>query len=118
MKSRRHGTLARVGVKRGRSLSAAAWACYISAALLALCSFAFAARPFGLAAMTVLPVWFWWLIGGGFSGRRLALARPRSAYPACALDGIPSGVCRRSPAASAGASCHPPARRIRSASCL
>ncbi len=65
MKSRRHGTLDRVGVKRGRSLSAAAWAHYISAALLALCSFAFAARPFGLAAVTVLPVWLWWLIGVG-----------------------------------------------------
>ncbi|MEJ5298070.1 MAG: endonuclease/exonuclease/phosphatase family protein [Armatimonadota bacterium] len=63
MKSRRHGTLARVGVKEGRSKSAAVWVCYISAALLALCSFAFAWRPFGLAAITVLPVWFWWLIG-------------------------------------------------------
>ncbi|BCW98817.1 MAG: hypothetical protein KatS3mg024_1644 [Armatimonadota bacterium] len=65
MRSRRPGSRVRPGRKRVRSRSAAVWACYISVALLALCSFAFAARPFGLAAVTVLPVWFWWLIGLG-----------------------------------------------------
>lgn len=50
------------GRARGRVV-ASGMAYAASAALLAVCAAAFAARPFELAAVTVLPVWLWWIIG-------------------------------------------------------